>query len=187
MTTFPTRAGRRRFPSPTALTDAQNGGSAGLLAERPNVMPVPRRRYYILRNQRGAAVESRLLTPVVLACIPSQQVWLCYVGRGVAHHWTQRAGSDIAAAQAIFAKAGTTAYGAASARLRRDGYADYLDEDGKISEDSMTNEEARVCMVWEEAEEAAIAACCEGWAVKPTSAYLELVEIPATKPHPKAA
>jgi ribosomal protein L12E/L44/L45/RPP1/RPP2 len=93
----------------------------------------------------------------------------------------------IAAAQAIFAKAGTTAYGAASARLRREGYADYLDEDGKISEDSMTDEEARVCMVWEEAEEAAIAACCEGWAVKPTSAYLELVEIPATKPHPKAA
>jgi hypothetical protein len=93
----------------------------------------------------------------------------------------------LAVAQAIFVKAGTDAYGAASAKLQRDRYAEYLDKDGEISEDSMTDEEARVCMVWEEAEEAAIAACCEGWAVKPTSAYLELAEIPAKELHKKSA
>jgi hypothetical protein len=93
----------------------------------------------------------------------------------------------LSAAVAIFADAGTTPYAAAEARFQRDGYEQYLGRDGKISEDWMTDEHHRICNVWDEAEQAAIEACCAGWPERPTLACLELVEVSRRAHRRKAA
>ena len=79
------------------------------------------------------------------------------------------------AAQAVFDKAEITAWNAAAASFQRDGYLQYLDTDVVTADDWMTAEEDRICDVWDEAEHAAVEACCAGWAVKPESGRLELL------------
>ena len=87
----------------------------------------------------------------------------------------------LSAAVAIFANAGTTPYAAAYARFQRDGYEQYLQDDLIISEDWMTDEEHRICHVWDEAEEAAVAACCAGWPKRPDPGTVsDNLEIPMT-------
>jgi hypothetical protein len=88
----------------------------------------------------------------------------------------------LSAAQAIFAAYGTTYHDAALARFQRDGFDFYVKEDGTVSDDWMTPEQHRICNVWDEAEEAAVVACCHGWPKRPdpgsTSAYLQIPMTP---------
>jgi hypothetical protein len=93
----------------------------------------------------------------------------------------------VLAAIAVLASAGMNPYDAARASFQLDGYGQYLSEDGAISEDSMTDEEVHICRVWDEAEEAAINACCVGWPEKPTLASLELVVVLHEQPRLRAA
>jgi hypothetical protein len=82
----------------------------------------------------------------------------------------------IAAAQFVFARAYTTAWEAAYAALRREDYIPYFDDNGEISGPHMTAEELRICDLWDEADSAAVLACCERWAEKPERANLEIIE-----------
>jgi hypothetical protein len=76
----------------------------------------------------------------------------------------------IAAAMAVFDRAGVTPERAADARFAIEGWDDG-GFTGPISDDDLT-----LCGLWEEAEEAALSACCEGWERKPRSASLELAD-----------
>ena len=57
----------------------------------------------------------------------------------------------LAAARAVIEAAATTPLAAASARFTRD-----------CEMEELTDEENRICCVWDDAEEAALAACCPG-------------------------
>lgn len=74
----------------------------------------------------------------------------------------------VAAAEATFAAAGIAPLDAAWAIFRRER-PDYPE---------LTDAECAGCAAWEAADEAALAACCEGWSDRPTSARLELLDIP---------
>ncbi len=78
------------------------------------------------------------------------------------------------AAQDVFDKAGVTPDQAASARFVVEGW-DIRGFTGKVPE-----EELAICIIWDEADQAAVRACCAGWATDrvPSSADLELVREP---------
>ncbi|MER8562431.1 hypothetical protein [Mesorhizobium sp. M0578] len=78
------------------------------------------------------------------------------------------------AAQDVFDKAGVTPDQAAMARFVVEGW-DIRGFTGKVPE-----EELAICTVWDEADQAAVRACCAGWAADkvPNSADLELVREP---------
>jgi hypothetical protein len=78
------------------------------------------------------------------------------------------------AAQEVFDKAGVTPDQAAMARFVVEGW-DIRGFTGKVPE-----EELAICTVWDEADQAAVQACCSGWDADkvPDSADLELVREP---------
>ncbi|WP_143748397.1 hypothetical protein [Mesorhizobium carmichaelinearum] len=78
------------------------------------------------------------------------------------------------AAQDVFDKAGVTPDEAATARFVVEGW-DIRGFVGKVPE-----AELAICTVWDEADQAAVRACCTGWAADkvPNSAELELVQKP---------
>ncbi|WP_050589550.1 hypothetical protein [Mesorhizobium sp. LNHC252B00] len=78
------------------------------------------------------------------------------------------------AAQEVFDKAGVTPDEAATARFVVEGW-DIRGFVGKVPE-----AELAICTVWDEADQAAVQACCAGWATDkvPNSAELELVQEP---------
>lgn len=78
------------------------------------------------------------------------------------------------AAQDVFDKAGVTPDQAATARFVVEGW-DIRGFTGKIPE-----AELAICTVWDEADHAAVQACCAGWSANkiPDSAELELVSGP---------
>lgn len=78
------------------------------------------------------------------------------------------------AAQDVFDKAGVTPDQAAMARFVVEGW-DIRGFTGRVPE-----EELAICTVWDEADQAAVQACCAGWAADkiPDSAELELVREP---------
>jgi hypothetical protein len=75
------------------------------------------------------------------------------------------------AAQEVFDKAGVTPDQAAMARFVVEGW-DIRGFTGKAPEDELA-----ICTVWDEADQAAVQACCAGWDADkiPSSADLELV------------
>lgn len=78
------------------------------------------------------------------------------------------------AAKNVFDKAGVTPDQAATARFVVEGW-DIRGFTGKVPE-----EELAICTVWDEADQAAVQACCSGWDADkiPSSADLELVGEP---------
>ena len=74
----------------------------------------------------------------------------------------------------MFDKPGVIPDQAATARFVVEGW-DIAGFPGKVSEAELT-----ICTVWDEADQAAVAACCAGWAADkvPGSADLELVTTP---------
>ncbi|RWI08815.1 MULTISPECIES: hypothetical protein [Mesorhizobium] len=78
------------------------------------------------------------------------------------------------AAQEVFDKAGVTPDQAAMARFVVEGW-DIRGFTGKVPE-----EELAICTVWDEADQAAVQACCSGWDADkvPSSGDLELVQEP---------
>lgn len=78
------------------------------------------------------------------------------------------------AAQEVFDKARVTPDQAATARFVVEGW-DIRGFTGKVPE-----EELAICTVWDEADQAAVQACCANWAAEkiPDSANLELVREP---------
>ncbi len=78
------------------------------------------------------------------------------------------------AAQEVFDKAGVTPDQAATARFVVEGW-DIRGFTGKVPE-----EELAICTVWDNADQAAVQACCANWAAEkvPDSADLELVREP---------
>ena len=78
------------------------------------------------------------------------------------------------AAQEVFDKAGVTPNQAAMARFVVEGW-DIRGFTGKVPEDELA-----ICTVWDEADQAAVQACCAGWPADkvPGSADLELVREP---------
>jgi len=74
----------------------------------------------------------------------------------------------------VFDKAGVTPDEAATARFVVEGW-DISGFRGKVPE-----HELGICAVWDEADQAAVKACCVGWVVDqlPSSADLELVREP---------
>mgnify|MGYP001459875755 CR=1 FL=1 len=78
----------------------------------------------------------------------------------------------LAAAQAVFDRAGVTPDRAADARFNAEGW------DIRGFDDDISGDDLAICTVWDEAEGAAIEACCAGWAKRPgpTAAYLKLVD-----------
>lgn len=78
------------------------------------------------------------------------------------------------AAHEVFDKAGVTPDEAATARFVVEGW-DIRGFVGKVPE-----AELAICTVWDEADRAAVQACCAGWAADkvPNSAELELVQEP---------
>ncbi|MBB6469466.1 hypothetical protein HNQ96_005356 [Aminobacter lissarensis] len=78
------------------------------------------------------------------------------------------------AAQDVFDKAGVTPDQAATARFVVEGW-DIRGFTGKAPEDELA-----ICTVWDEADHAAVQACCAGWPADkvPSSADLELVREP---------
>jgi hypothetical protein len=79
------------------------------------------------------------------------------------------------AAQEVFDKAGVTPDQAATARFVVEGW------DIKGFPDPAPEAELAICTVWDEANQAAVTACCAGWTSDkvPSSADLELVAEPA--------
>ncbi len=69
----------------------------------------------------------------------------------------------LAAALAVFDRAGATPYEAAVARFKRDGEIEEL-----------TDREAQIADLWDIADEAAIRACCSGWAAIPSNSQIML-------------
>ena len=78
------------------------------------------------------------------------------------------------AAQEVFDKAGVTPDQAATARFVVEGW-DIRGFAGKVPE-----QELAICTVWDEADQAAVQACCAGWDADkvPGTADLELVQEP---------
>lgn len=78
----------------------------------------------------------------------------------------------LTAAQAVFDRAGVTPLRAAEARFNLEGW-DIAGFDGAISQDDLD-----LAGLWDEADQAALGACCAGWdeARKPETAQLELVD-----------
>jgi hypothetical protein len=62
-------------------------------------------------------------------------------------------------------RAGTTPIEAAAARFKRDGETEEL-----------TDREAEIADLWEIADEAAIRACCTGWAEIPSDAQIMMAQ-----------
>jgi hypothetical protein len=71
----------------------------------------------------------------------------------------------LAAAFAVFDRAGATPVEAALARFKRDGETEEL-----------TDREAEIADLWEIADEAAIRACCTGWAEIPSDAQIMMAQ-----------
>jgi hypothetical protein len=71
----------------------------------------------------------------------------------------------LAAAFAVFDRAGATPIEAAVARFKRDGETEEL-----------TEREAEIAGLWDIADEAAIRACCSGWPEVPSDAQIKLAQ-----------
>jgi hypothetical protein len=78
------------------------------------------------------------------------------------------------AAQTIFDRTGVTPQRAAEARFSVEGW-DLSGYDSEVSADDLD-----ICHLWDEADEAAVRACCADWdeVKKPTTAKLALVDLP---------
>jgi hypothetical protein len=78
--------------------------------------------------------------------------------------------AGIAAAQAIFEREGCTAEEAADASFEVEGW------DIRGFQGDLSDRAAELMGVWEEAQQAAIEACCAGWAKRPSGAYLAWID-----------
>ncbi len=85
----------------------------------------------------------------------------------------------IAAAEAVFARAGITALQGAEGLFALEGW----DINGFPEDDKRTEDEDRAATVWLEADEAATTACCAGWPEDkiPRHQVMELINVPRTK------
>ena len=75
---------------------------------------------------------------------------------------TEEIDRGVAAACAVFEKAGVSAEAAHAAQFKI------------ASDEPVTNEETMQATVWAEADKAAVVACCKGWLKIPEPAHLEL-------------
>ncbi|MER8859105.1 hypothetical protein NKI09_15805 [Mesorhizobium sp. M0757] len=85
----------------------------------------------------------------------------------------------IAAAEAVFARAGITALQGAEGLFALEGW----DIKGFPEDDKPTEDEDQAATVWLEADKAAAAACCAGWPEEkvPHHQVMELIDVPRTK------
>ncbi|MER9296988.1 hypothetical protein NKI38_10930 [Mesorhizobium sp. M0621] len=85
----------------------------------------------------------------------------------------------VAAADAVFARAGITPLQGADGLFALDGW----DIKGFPEDDQPTEDEARAAAVWVEADKAAATACCAGWPEEkvPHHQIMELINIPRTR------
>ncbi|QKC98396.1 hypothetical protein [Mesorhizobium sp. NZP2298] len=85
----------------------------------------------------------------------------------------------VAAAEAVFARAGITALQGAEGLFALEGW----DIKGFPEDDQPTEDEDRAATVWMEADEAATTACCAGWPEDkvPRHQIMELIDVPRTK------
>lgn len=85
--------------------------------------------------------------------------------------WPEDIVRGLLAAQAVFDRAGVTPDQAATARFVVEGW------DIKGFPDPAPDAELAICNIWDEADQAAVKACCSGWPAGkiPGSAELELV------------
>lgn len=80
----------------------------------------------------------------------------------------------VAAAQEVFKRAGVDPWDVAKAHFRRAGECLALSD----AEDCLSEEEGRLAHLFDEAEEAALAACCEGRDAVPPDSYFQLLRPP---------
>ncbi|MGY2991218.1 hypothetical protein [Mesorhizobium sp. URHB0026] len=85
----------------------------------------------------------------------------------------------VAAAEAVFARAGITGLQGAEGLFALEGW----DIKGFPEDDQPTEDEDQAASVWMEADEAAMAACCAGWPEDkvPRHQIMELIDIPRTR------
>ncbi|RUX46042.1 hypothetical protein EOA22_34355, partial [Mesorhizobium sp. M7A.F.Ca.US.014.04.1.1] len=85
----------------------------------------------------------------------------------------------VAAAEAVFARAGITALQGAEGLFALEGW----DIKGFPEDDKPTEDEDRAAIIWEEADEAATIACCAGWPEDtiPRHQVMELIDVPRTR------
>ncbi|MBT2326927.1 hypothetical protein J7E62_32015 [Variovorax paradoxus] len=76
----------------------------------------------------------------------------------------------MAAAQEVFDRSGVEPWAAARAHIKQAGESFHLD-----AESSLTEEEGRLAHLFDEAKEACLAACCEGWKEMPPDAFMQLL------------
>jgi len=95
----------------------------------------------------------------------------------------QQLSRGMSAALAVFELAGCTPDAAASARFAIESW----DENGFDAALLPTDEQWRVVGIWDEANDAAVKACCDGWAAIPEDAGISLAfddESPVMPPSP---
>ncbi|MBT2325887.1 hypothetical protein J7E62_26510 [Variovorax paradoxus] len=80
----------------------------------------------------------------------------------------------VAAAQEVFERAGVEPWATAKAHFKRAGESLQPSD----VESSLTEEEGRLAHLFDEAEEAALAACCEEWDAVPPDSYFQLLKPP---------
>lgn len=80
----------------------------------------------------------------------------------------------VAAAQEVFKRAGVDPWDTAKAHFKRAGECLALSD----AEDRLSEEEGRLAHLFDEAEEAALAACCEGRDAVPPDSYFQLLRPP---------
>ncbi|MCQ8871938.1 hypothetical protein NP945_08900 [Mesorhizobium sp. LMG17149] len=85
----------------------------------------------------------------------------------------------VAAAEAVFSRAGITALQGAEGLFALEGW----DIKGFPEDDQPTEDEDQAASVWMEADEAATTACCAGWPEDkvPGHQILELIDVPRTR------
>ncbi|WP_245486312.1 hypothetical protein [Mesorhizobium sp. M7A.F.Ca.US.010.02.1.1] len=85
----------------------------------------------------------------------------------------------VAAAEAVFARAGITALQGAEGLFALEGW----DIKGFPEDDQPTENEDQAASAWEEADEAATIACCAGWPQDkvPHHQVMELIDVPRTR------
>ncbi len=89
----------------------------------------------------------------------------------------QHRARGIAVAKAVLEAAGVTPYDAAAAHFVREGW----DVRGFLPVETPDEALLRLASVWDEAEHAAVQACCAGWNAIPSFARLELRIEPALR------
>ncbi|MER8753042.1 hypothetical protein NKH57_28025 [Mesorhizobium sp. M1050] len=89
----------------------------------------------------------------------------------------QELARGIAAAEAVFERAGIMALQGAEGLFALEGW----DFKGFPEDDKPTEDEDRTATVWMEADKAAVTACCAGWPEVPHHQVMELINVPRTK------